>query len=351
MRAAHMKYLFAILLSMAFSLGYANEANDILRVEKTIHAYFSDVDQSQISYAELKGGLSDAKNYKIRIGKESYVLRLQYENFSPTTLSEWIPIAKAAGEAGIGPKILWVSPNYKEVLTECLPNATLSYEEAQLPDTAVKMAETLKKLHGLNKRKAPHKPFMQDIIYAYDYLHFYGENTPELDAAMDEARLLHEELVRRKDPHTTVHGDLNARNIFLSIDGIKLIDWEGVMHEDPFYDLAYFSLDNGLTEANEQLFLKQYLGGCVSADQQHHFEITKRITLIGFAVFLKCVALQWSEEKGITLDRNVPLKDWTWFLQQYTIPDVVITPQFYFDSGKSALKRWEETSIAFSANI
>lgn len=62
------------------------------------------------------------------------------------------------------------------------------------------------------------------------------------------------------------HRDLVIENVLQTSKGLKLIDWQAVMADDPSYDLAFFTCDiviewnlgRSLTDEEKQIFLKSY---------------------------------------------------------------------------------------------
>ena len=72
------------------------------------------------------------------------------------------------------------------------------------------------------------------------------------------------------------HNDTVAENFIKSGDNnMYLIDWEYGGMNDPMWDLAAHSLENGFTEDEEELFLKLYFEGKIEEKYRKRILINK----------------------------------------------------------------------------
>ena len=71
------------------------------------------------------------------------------------------------------------------------------------------------------------------------------------------------------------HNDMVAENFIKSGEKIYLIDWEYGGMNDPMWDLAAYSLENELSEDQEELFLKLYFKGNVEEKYKKRILINK----------------------------------------------------------------------------
>lgn len=332
-----MRHLWTILVLLTSSLSAVDTFSE--RVDFALKEYFPSAQAGNATVTEITIGLSSAKNYRIETEGQKYFLRLQDLTFPKNYLEHWLPTACQAGNAGIAPKIYWMAPDSSAVLMEHLDGKTLTVDQAKRPENIVKVAQALRKIHALPLNPSDMWPFFDELEYMFGKLQEWKWTNREFEQAMADARKANLELAKRNYPHATVHNDLNARNIFLTKDGVRFVDWTETGIDDPYFDLAYYSISLNYTHTEDMVLLDSYCNGHSTQDERNHFALAKKISLMCFAILLPYYSHDWAKEEGIELDLTKPIIEWSWYLNYYSDSRNDITPQFFYDSGKSALQR------------
>ncbi|HVX01462.1 MAG TPA: phosphotransferase [Candidatus Babeliaceae bacterium] len=169
--------------------------------------------------------------------------------------------AQHGASLGIAPKLYTTTPNF--IVTDFIEGKTLTprlLENSQAGTQILRnVATSLKTLH---MSKAPLKT-IRDIfshIYSlYSLLSVTGSLKEKLDRAISYLKIIQAKMERVPIGSTPCHNDLHPRNIVIdSNNRVFFLDWQIASISNPFYDLAYFIINNALTPTQERLFLEFY---------------------------------------------------------------------------------------------
>lgn len=218
-----------------------------------------------ISHIEkLPGGLTN-ENFKVNIGGIDYALRVAGKG-----TAEMIDRPAEDNNAhlmaaeGINPELFYYDPVTGDKIDKYIDGKTLTIPDFQTPeaDEYIKMiAKTLDRVHNGDSKFVGKFDFLEEFN---SYLKLIEKNNIEVYEGHAEVLEMMGRLkaALEKNPRrqTPTHNDPLPENWIVKDGKIYLIDWEYGGIGDPIMDVAAFSLEVGLTEAQEQLLIKEYFG-------------------------------------------------------------------------------------------
>ena len=240
-----------------------------LTVEEAIARVPMWVNAQDIRVAPLEGGITN-RNYRVDVDGESFHLRLAGENTELLGIHREYEYDanRTAGELGIAPEVIYFIEREGYLVTRFIDGRPIPPEEIRQPENLERVAETLRKIHGMPAIPGVFSAFQVVRDYseiAQRYNVFFPENFDWLLDQMNKAEtvLVTSSLVQRP-----CHNDLLNAN-FLFTDKLFILDWEYAGMGDIFFDLANFSTNHELTEQENHLLLDCYFGEVRSQDVAH----------------------------------------------------------------------------------
>ncbi|MBU1036899.1 phosphotransferase [Patescibacteria group bacterium] len=221
-------------------------------------------------------------NYLLTADSHKFVFRLNTDKYLDVEnqIQYEYEILKNLENKNIAPKVYFADTTkenleFDVLVEEFIDNKPLIFNNQFLKD----FAELIKKLHSLplpdNKLLIRNKkPLLDqwqfiknkiDFIKASNYhqrfLNFFNHYLPKVNDYV----LKYTNLFTTEDICLN-HRDLVIENVLQTDKGLRLIDWQAVMADDPSYDLAFFicdimiewNLNRSLTAKEKQIFLKSY---------------------------------------------------------------------------------------------
>ncbi|MBC5581386.1 phosphotransferase family protein [Anaerofilum sp. BX8] len=208
------------------------------------------------------GGITN-ENFYLATAEEEVMLRLPGKCTETLDRSQEEKNAAAAARAGLNPRTLYFSRQTGVKITRYIRGAvTLDAALARKPEIMCKSAALLRKLHEtLPPFENVFDPFaLYDAYLAQDAAAF-AEIFPgfaKSRRAFAALRPALEALGLRSCP---CHNDTLAENLVMERDGgLYLIDWEYSGQNDPMWDVAGHMLESGFSAAQQEQFLRLYLG-------------------------------------------------------------------------------------------
>jgi len=281
-----------------------------LRVSRTITSFLRSLgldplDSSDLVYLPLTGGMSKAANYRFDLLQHSYVLRLFAPQSSRLSRHHQILIAQEAGRLGVGPKIHFVDPDLEAFVMDFIPGRTVHPRDFANQDQLIKFAELLRQLHRSSScLPSACSPFQR----FHEFLRKGDEKKclPEMAAAKCSMEEIEAVVQLFPVSFTPAHLDLNSLNIMLSGDRFFLVDWVNGGMSDSYFDLANFSVFQGLDKAQTETFLTHYFGQAPTSFEWSRFVILKPVRLFVIAAAF----LSQAVEEGVFMDKQaLILKD------------------------------------------
>lgn len=236
------------------------------------------IEMNRIKNISPIGGMTN-KNYKLQIDDKLYVLRIP-GNGTEEMISreEEVKNAVYANKIGVDAELVYFNEKTGIKISKFIDNAETLTPEAAKKQSSMKMViDVIKKLHN---SKLP----MNTTFDIYDKIEKYEELLKKVDGNnFDDYyevkdNVLYLKTIANKLDIKLVpcHNDLVSENFVKSGDErMYLIDWEYGGMNDPMWDLAAYCLENGLSEDEEELFLKIYFEGEVEEKYKKRILINK----------------------------------------------------------------------------
>ena len=193
----------------------------------------------QLDVSELSGGLTNA-NYLVVADGEKHVVRI------PGRSTELLAVdrenerhnAKAAATTGVSPTVIEVLRDWDVLILEFVEGRTMSGEALRTPHQALRMAESLRRLHTSPRF---HKDFDMFRLTEF-YLGVCEEHAVAIpDGFGERLDRVHEiERVFAANPVPSVpcHNDLLAENYIDDGRQLWIVDFEYSGNNDPCFELG-----------------------------------------------------------------------------------------------------------------
>ena len=208
----------------------------------------------------LTGGMTNA-NFVADFGDEKVVVRIPGHDTSLLGINRNHEVAanKLAASIGVAPEVLDESAPQNYLVTRFLEGRPVLPEELAAEPMLGEVITTLHRVHNAGTIPAVFNPFEvvrnyheialnKDVIEPFDF-----PRALRIMERIGEARTFR--------PIAFCHNDLLNEN-FLFDDHIRILDWEYAAMGDPFFDLANFSMSNGLLAPADERLLTHYFGYC-----------------------------------------------------------------------------------------
>jgi thiamine kinase-like enzyme len=192
-----------------------------------------------VSIQLLSGGLTNT-NYKVIVDGTPFFIRV------PGVGTELLAIdrrneyhsAKAAAQAGVGPRVLYHLPEYDVMVLEFLNGVTMSKDLLNKPGMPTRMAQAIKRLHAGERFLLDFNMFR---LTEY-YLSLCKERNIKIpDGYLERLDTVHKiESAMSIKPLATVpcNNDLLAENYIDDGNQLWLIDYEYSGNNDPTFELG-----------------------------------------------------------------------------------------------------------------
>ena len=217
---------------------------------------------------EVLGGGITNHNLKVEVDGERYVLRVAGKDTGLLGIDRGVELAatRAAAAAGIGPEVVAFVEPEGWLVTRFVEGASPPLERMREPDLLARVAAALRTFHAGPSIPGTFDSFRVVEAYRATALERGGRVPPDFDWAHEIAGRI--EGKRAANAPVPCHNDLLNAN-FLD-DGVRLciVDWEYAGMGDRFFDLANFSINHELGEAESGALLDAYFGEVRDADVQ-----------------------------------------------------------------------------------
>jgi thiamine kinase-like enzyme len=207
--------------------------------------------------APMAGGLT-SENYRVDVDGQAFVVRLggrDAELLGIDRVRECAAASTAAG-LGIGPEVVWASPEEAVLVTRFVAGRVLEPRDMQDAATLERVADTLRRVH--------HGPPLPGTFSAFRVVERYretaGRHGVPLPGALDDWLALARRIEAALGPDRPVpcHNDLLPVNFVDAGERLWLLDWEYAAMGDRFFDLANLAANAELDGAGERRLLAAY---------------------------------------------------------------------------------------------
>lgn len=209
----------------------------------------------------LSGGVTNA-NYVMQDGENKYVIRIAgrgTEKFIDRA-NEFRNVS-AMAKLGIAPRIYFSDTDTGFQIQEFVHGETLTEEKIrENPDLFSACVCLLRRCHtsgaDFQNQFDPGAETEKNLQLLADsgWQKYY----PDWEDILAFCRRIYRDYQKSHPPLCPCHNDTVAGNFMGSADNLKLIDWEYSGKNDPFYDLACFSMENHFSGEMERNMLRMY---------------------------------------------------------------------------------------------
>ena len=214
-------------------------------------------------FRALSGGITN-RNFLIEAAgaHDRYVVRLAGNDTHLLGISREVEHAAtvAAAGVGVGPEVVAFVRPEGYLVTKFIVGGPVTDEAVHKPATIRRVADSIRRFHDGPAIPGLFMPFR--IVEAYRALAMArGVSIPAAYAdATAVARRIEGAFVASPVEIRPCHNDLLNANFIDDGDRIRILDWEYAGLGDPFFDLGNFSVNHGLTPAEDAILLEAYEG-------------------------------------------------------------------------------------------
>jgi thiamine kinase-like enzyme len=164
----------------------------------------------------------------------------------------------AAAGVGVGPEVTAFIRPEGYLVTRFIEGSPVSDEAVHRPETIVRVAESLRRIHDGPAIPGLFVPFR--IVEAYRALALARAVAipPEYELAQSIARRIELALLASPIELRPCHNDLLNANFIDDGSRIRIVDWEYAGMGDPFFDLGNFSINHSLQPDEDAALLAAY---------------------------------------------------------------------------------------------
>ena len=217
---------------------------------------------------EVLGGGITNHNFKVEVSGGPYVLRIAGRDTAQLGIDRSVEheASLAAAAVGIGPEVVAFVEPEGYLVTRFIEGTIVPLEKMREPETIRRVTQTLRAVH--RGPSLPGRFISFRVVEDYRTTAFaHGAEVPASYAwARQVARRV--ERARGAFPERPCHNDLLNANFIDDGDRIRIVDWEYAGMGDVFFDLANFSINNGLGREERQELLAAYFGDVRAADER-----------------------------------------------------------------------------------
>ena len=300
----------------------------------------------EIKITPIQRGHNFVKNYLTETAEKKYVMRLLSLSAPEDQIQKELYMMQEAAALGIGPKVIAISD--RVVLMEFIDGKTLTPQVARLH--AKEAGATLCKAHEIPKNPSVGKTtYLGEAEGRYQFIKERAA-FPEAEQAIE---IIRRDSSKLSPLRSNIHGDLHPHNLFWTGDGLKLIDWEWIMWDHPYLDLARFAMSLALDQDAESDLLEGYFGTSPTVAEKQQYDLAKRLNFANMAtICLKLAVAIQEQEPETPIDPTAPFEEWSSYMEVFAEANERMPLQFFYDAGRSAyhmMLKCESTLSSFDA--
>jgi thiamine kinase-like enzyme len=217
----------------------------------------------ELTFTALSGGITNRNFLVVAEGaRDRYVIRLAGNDTHLLGISREVEHAAtvAAAGVGVGPEVVAFVRPEGYLVTRFIVGVPVTDEAVHRPETIRRVADSIRRIHDGPAIPGLFVPFR--IVEAYRALALArGVPIPsEYDLAMAIARRIELAFLENPVELRPCHNDLLNANFIDDGERIRIVDWEYAGMGDPFFDLGNFSVNHGLSPAEDTMLLAGYEG-------------------------------------------------------------------------------------------
>jgi aminoglycoside phosphotransferase (APT) family kinase protein len=241
--------------------------------------------------SSVGGGITTALTFKIQVGDQSYLLRVEGEP-SPLRNPYQYQSMRIAAEAGIAPRILHLDEAARVVVMDFIEPRPLQDYPGGLHGLAHALGELLRRLQD-----TPEFPYYVDYPDIVGRLFAHVRRTGVFAAGLLDIHTQQLERIRQRynlglEKLVSSHNDVHPRNFIFDGRRLWLIDWESACRNDAMVDLAIMIDSFGFSSDLEATLVQRWLGRAPDQAFYERLATVRALTRLYFAgVFLSNSAI------------------------------------------------------------
>jgi thiamine kinase-like enzyme len=234
-------------------------------------------DAQDLKVSLLSGGITN-HNYRVDVGGESFVLRMPGEKTKLLGINREYECRTQtiAAEQGIAPEVIYFQEPEGYLVTRFITGRPVPPKELRQPENLQRLAKILHKIHTMPEIPGVFNAFQVVRGYADIAREYHVEFPENFDWLLQEMNAAETALNSQPLIPQPCHNDLLNGN-FLLTQWLYLLDWEYAGMGDIFFDLANFSNNQELSEAEDDWLLGFYFGK-VTPQHIAHMKIMKAMS-------------------------------------------------------------------------
>lgn len=231
------------------------------------------------------------KSYLLSFGQRLLVLSvaLGSEPFFDVRRQQVNPIISQVFKAGIGPALVYSSPEKGFVVSEYLEGRCWQQDDFQRAGNIQRIAQVLKQLHALPPEGHAFLAGKAEQCYWSEI----RRDLKPIPKRLHALQLRMQQVISHAQTHyreqAVCHNNLHAANVLESEQTLRFVSWENAAVNDPYYDLAVLAYRHDFDDVQIDLLLFHYAGQ-VGDEQRQHFYYNYAICI--YLDALRCVAEQ-----------------------------------------------------------
>ncbi|MGN1318236.1 MAG: phosphotransferase [Lachnospirales bacterium] len=253
----------------------------------------------EIKVEVMSGGVTN-KNYKLILNNKKYAVRIAgigTENYIDRK-KEFSNVSQMA-EIGIAPKIYFSDMDTGFQISEFIEGSTLTAEDI------LNSSSLLKAAANIMRRCHNSGAVFESVFNPVDKINInlailkekkYSDFFPNWENMIMYFNKIAEKLHSSNIKLSPCHNDTLAGNFIGDESCLKMIDWEYSGMNDPFYDLACFSMENKLDNSLENQLLNEYTNGKMTDELYLRYYENKFLTSFYWSVW-SCVQIAYGKDK------------------------------------------------------
>ncbi len=209
----------------------------------------------------LAGGITN-RNYRVTLAGESFVVRAPGESTDLLGIdrNHEQEAARQAAALGVAPEVVAFVEPEGSLVTRFVDGAAPDAEALRTDPLLGEVASLLRVVHGGPAIAAVFDWYRVPQAYAAT-ARAHGVDVPAVyDEAMQVAAQVRAAFAASPDAVCPCHNDLLAANFLLSVDGVRLVDWEYAGMNDRYFDLGNFAVNNELDLDGDVTLVEAYFG-------------------------------------------------------------------------------------------
>lgn len=244
-------------------------AKDLLMPD-TIEAAISRVPQwsgvAHTHYELIERGLTN-RSYRVLVGGQEFALRINAPDSAALGLDRYHEreVLIAAGRAGIGPELIYCSPEEGLLVTRWIDGTPWSRADMDREENVVRLAARLHDIHALPRTCKVFDPVRNIRSYAA----LARDAGIALPPHARELERRTERIADQLEATHLCHSDVVYSNI-IDDGSLRIVDWEYAAVGDPLFDVATVARYHRFSAPKADKLLEWYVGG-VTASHRKRF--------------------------------------------------------------------------------